>query len=163
MRSQNGKLVGGEMEGEGATLHWTLYHPQMLESKRAGTPDMAGKWWGEAEGVGRRPSPYTHDRPMMITMVMPEHRNTGTPGHRNTGTPEHRLLLRKPLRGLVRGAAATAVLASAGARRLLVRWLLRGRGGFWCAGCCAGCGGGSGGSGGGGRGSAGGGGGGGIG
>ena len=70
------------------------------------------------------------------------------------------------LRGLVRGAAATAALASAGAagaRRLLVRRLLRGRGGFWCAGCCAGCGGGSGGSGGGGRGSAGGGGGGGIG
>ena len=87
---------------------------------------MAGKWWGEAEGVGRRPSPYTHDRPMMITMVMPEHRNTGTPGHRNTGTPEHRLLLRKPLRGLVRGAAATAALASAGARRLLVRGLLCG-------------------------------------
>ena len=48
------------------------------------------------------------------------------------------------LRGLVRGAAATAALASAGAagaRRLLVRRLLRGRGGFWCAGCCARCGG----------------------
>ena len=72
--------------------------------------------------MGRRPPPYTHDRPMMITMVMPEHRTH----HRNTGTPEHRRLLRKLLRGLVRGAAATAALAAAGVRRLLVRGLLCG-------------------------------------
>ena len=46
-------------------------------------------WPGNGGGrrkVGRRPPPYTHDRPMMITMVMPEHRTH----HRNTGTPEHR-------------------------------------------------------------------------
>ena len=77
-------------------------------------------WPGNGGGrrkVGRRPPPYTHDRPMMITMVMPEHRTH----HRNTGTPEHRRLLRKLLRGLVASRLHRAAARSS--RQLFVEQL----------------------------------------